>query len=138
MRVAKALKEKDERFKYSCGLDQVKAANNPNAAAMTLYLQDLEHSFMCEVATTVVSVGATIASYAFDGIYILATDEDHLRDVYRGVAWSTFTSAGIMLALKNPAGEVIDKLDFQASKKRSASHMDKGSVAEDAKSQRAS
>ena len=39
-----------------------------------------------EVSAEIEKLGARVISYVFDGIYILARDEQHLREVYRGAA----------------------------------------------------
>ena len=78
---AELLAQKDEQFKHICGLEKVKAASNPNATALALYLQDLEHKCICDVAAEASTMGVRIMSYVFDGLYVLARSDEHLHSV---------------------------------------------------------
>ena len=95
-------------------MEKVRDASSPRTTGLALYLQDAEHNVMCEVAKEATANGARIMSYVFDGIYILAVNNEHLRATYQLTATAIYQQFGLKLALKDAAGDVLEKIDFQA------------------------
>ena len=117
---ADLLKEKSDRFKVIWAMEKVQAASNPRATALALFLQDLEHECISEIATLATTMGARVMSYVLDGLYVLARDEEHLRHVYREVASTIFNRRGLKLALKDAGGELMEEMQFVANRKRTS------------------
>ena len=122
LRGASFLMQKDTKFQAISQLEKVRAASNPQATTLALYLQDREHYYISEIAAEATTRGARVMSYVFDGLYILASSEEHLQHVYEAVAITIFTRLGIQIALKSADGLVKAKLKFAdlGKKKRPA------------------
>ena len=125
----------DQKFQEIMAMDKVRAARNPRVTSLALYLQDLEHFYLLEMAKEATTKGARVMAYVFDGLYILVRDDDHLKQVYREVATALFTQHGVRVALKNVSGALMEKLDFSLPEFRKRKSGSSGEGAS-AKSQR--
>ena len=47
-------------------------------------------------------------AYAFDGVYVLAKNDEHLRRVYRAVASHTYKHWGLQVASKGVSGAPLE------------------------------
>ena len=56
------------------------------------------------IATTASNHGGRVLSYVFDGVYVLASAEDKLREIFDVTAPMVYEATGIRLALKDVAG----------------------------------
>ena len=93
-------------------MEKVKAANNPDATALAIFLQDMEHKCICEIATAAQSAGARVMSYVFDGLYVMARDDENLQYIYREVATSVFSRLSVKIALKGTDGAKLSQINF--------------------------
>jgi len=106
------LQQNDRKYQEIAAMEKVKTANNPGATTLALFLQDMEHQCISEVATMALAAGARIMSYVFDGLYIMALDEENLHSIYREVATSIFDRLGVKIALKGTDGEKLSQIKF--------------------------
>ena len=72
----------------------------PHASAFAIYIQHLMHEALLDVKKFAMSLDLIPIALVFDGVYVLAKDEDHLRAASEKVAETALKEKGLMLALK--------------------------------------
>ena len=97
------------KFQRIASMPKVTDAPNPMASALSFLLQDAENKCLNVMAVAASEAGATILSYVFDGLYILADNDQQLSDIFDAVAPRVHSQSGVYIALKTVSGEVIKK-----------------------------
>ena len=101
--------EMSEAYKRILHMRKVSQARCPRNSALAWFFMDGQQQVMNH-ASVIAKPHAHIRSFVFDSIYVLGASQEHLQQIYAGVAPEIHKRHHIRLALKSASGDKVSYL----------------------------
>ena len=116
----KLMGEKNSAYRTILALAKVQGARFPVLSASAIFLAGSENQALGKIADVSAKHGSHTLGYVFDGLYVFASTESALRQVFRSTADEVYDATGFRVALKTISGNTIERFVPSTKPKREA------------------
>jgi len=106
------LAKKSTLYQSILALPRVQAAERKDVSALAIFLMDSETRTMKLVKSVTEEAGGKVLSVVYDGLYVLARNNDALISMFTTIAEKMYSDFGVMLSLKTADGQSLKKMCF--------------------------
>ena len=116
----KLLGERNGAYRATLALAKVQGARFPVLSATAIFLAGAENQALGKIADVSAKHGSHTLGYVFDGLYVFASTEAALRQVFRSTADEVYDTTGFRVALKTISGSTVERFVPSTKQKREA------------------